>query len=165
MGFLVNHFLKKQEKLYDERRRNPPHRCLTYEVRGINPKTNRKKTVRVVCGSWESEQEILSRSSLVAPFEECHPCDEPVTNSQLALMAKEKLPVPEGITKVEATNIITHHFDEKPCFPEVIPLDVLKYAVSLGVLIPRYMERKDAIELLRYKEKALGIPSSLNKFK
>ena len=79
--------------------------------------------------------------------------------------AKEKLPVPEGITKFEATNIITHHFDEKPCFPEVIPLDVLKYAVSLGVLIPRYMERKDAIELLRYKEKALGIPSSLNKFK
>ena len=94
MGFLVNHFLKKQEKLYDERRQNPPHRCLTYEVRGINPKTNRKKTVRVVCGSWESEQEILSRSSLVAPFEECHPCDEPVTNSQLALMAKEKLKQP-----------------------------------------------------------------------
>lgn len=88
MGFLVNHFLKKQEKLYDERRQNPPHRCLTYEVRGINPKTNRKKTVRVVCGSWESEQEILSRSSLVAPFEECHPCDEPVTNSQLALMVE-----------------------------------------------------------------------------
>lgn len=73
--------------------------------------------------------------------------------------------MPNGITKVEATNIITHHFDEKPCFPEAIPLDVLKYAISLGVLIPRYMEYKDVIDLLRYKEKSLNIPSSLDKFK
>lgn len=165
MGFLVNHFKKKQEKLYDDRRQNPPYRCLTYEVCGINPKSNRKKTVRVVCGSWENEQDILNRSGLVAPYDECHPCDELVTDSQLELMAKEKIPMPNGITKREATNIITHHFDEEPLFPDIISLDVLKYAVSLGVLIPRYTKYEDVIELLKYKEKALDIPSSLGKFK
>ena len=66
MGILVEmvkrHYAKKES-------RPGLYWCEVYKVRGINPETNRKKTVEIVAASNALAEQIQSKSGLLPPYE------------------------------------------------------------------------------------------------
>lgn len=144
MGILVQmvkrHYTKKESQpgLYW---------CEIYKVRGINPETNRKKTVKIVAASNAPVELIQSKSELLPPYE-IEKATRPASDAQLETMRKHGFKPPANLSLLDASVFITRSVEGEPLEQPVAPLVFVDYAIKNNVYIPKYANIKEAQDYL-----------------
>ncbi|MEZ3502941.1 MAG: hypothetical protein K1W25_05730 [Lachnospiraceae bacterium] len=144
MGILVEmvkrHYAKKesQPSLYW---------CEVYKVRGINPETNRKKTVEVIAASNAPAEQIQSKSGLLPPYE-IEKATRPATDAQLETMHKHGFKPPSNLSMQDASIFITRSVEGETLEQPVAPIVFIDYAIKNNVYIPKYANIKEAQDYL-----------------
>lgn len=144
MGILVEmvkrHYAKKESQpgLYW---------CEVYKVRGINPETNRKKTVEVIAASNAPSELIQSKSGLLPPYE-IEKATRPASDAQLEAMRKHGIKPPADLSMLDASVLITRSVEGKPIKQSTASLAFVDYAIKNNVYIPKYANAKEAQDYL-----------------
>lgn len=144
MGILVEmvkrHYAKKENK-------SCLYWCEVYKVHGINPETNRKKTVEVVAASNAPPELIQSKSGLLPPYK-IDKATRPASDAQLETMRKHGINPPSDLSMLDASILITRSVEGKPIKQPTAPLSFVDYAIKNNVYIPKYANAKEAQDYL-----------------
>lgn len=133
----------------------PKKRILRYKVKGTNPETGRRKTVKnVYVGSWGLYPETVA--GINPPYEFILD-DETITDPQRELFERHKIKIPSGINKNDAIAVISHIVcdssdDPHPFFEPQLPDEMLEEAVRKQLYLPSYLSMKEARKFLDGKE-------------
>lgn len=145
MGILVNmvkrHYSKKES-------RPSSYWCEVYKVRGINPETNRKKTVEVIAASNALAELIQSKSGLLPPYE-VEKSTRMASEAQLETMRKHGFKPPANLSMLDASVFITRGVEGEPLEQPVASLSFVDYAIKNNVYIPKYANKKEAQDYLK----------------
>lgn len=117
--------------------------CEIYKVRGINPETNRKKSVEVVAASNALPDLIQSKSGLLPPYE-IEKVTRPASDAQLETMRKHGFKPPVNLSIQDASIFITRSVEGEALEQPVAPLSFVDYAIKHNVYIPKYANVKEA---------------------
>lgn len=144
MGILVNmvkrHYEKKESK-------PGAYWCEVYKVQGINPETNRKKTVEVVDASNAAIEAIQLKSGLRPPYK-VEKATRLASEAQLETMRKHGFKPPADLSMLDASVFITRSVEGEPLQQPVAPLSFTDYAIKHNVYIPKYATAKEAQDYL-----------------
>lgn len=144
MGILVN-----MVKRYCAKKESMPniYWCEIYKVRGINPETNRKKSVEVVAASNAPDELIQSKSGLLPPYE-VEKATRPATEAQLETLRKHGFNPPANLSIVDASIFITRSVEGEPYRQPVASLSFTNFAIENDVYISKYANEKEARDYL-----------------
>lgn len=140
MGILVNmvkrHYAQKES-------RPGLYWCEVYKVCGINPETNRKKTVEVVAASNAPAEQIQSKSGLLPPYK-IKKATRPASDAQLETMRKHGIKPPADLSMLDASVFITRSVEGESIKQPTASLNFVDYAIKNNVYIPKYANIKEA---------------------
>lgn len=126
----------------------PANHCLQYRIRGINPKTGRKNTVRIIAGTWENIYDVAaSRSGLLSPYEISDETPA-ATEAQIQYMVNLNIKFPDGISKWDASVLLQHAEDGKDVFNDPLSMPILSFAVNHNVYVSSFLTVTEAKNIL-----------------
>ena len=119
--------------------------CSWYKVKGINPNTNRKKTITFVWDNMASQEEVGRKSGLLEPYEvEQLKADSP-TLAQERYANGIGLRFPSDATTQDATIFLTRYENQEPIHQNGIAKWLLEiYIYKLQVYVPKYASVNEA---------------------
>ncbi len=124
--------------------------CKEYKVKGLNPRSGRRKTVIVVATSADQESNITKKSGLLPPYE-ILPGSCEVTEGQLEVAKKYKIKFPKDATISDAAIILDRIHRDDPVEEKPVPRQMVQYAADNNVFIPKYAYYDEAVEILLYQ--------------
>lgn len=133
----------------------PTKKICRYKVKGTNPETNRRKTVKnVYAGSWGLYPETVP--GIDPPYEYILD-DEKITDPQAGVFERNHVPIPLGITKNDAIVVIMHIIcdssdEPHPFFEPQLPDNMLEEAVRKQLYLPSYISQEEARNFLDGKK-------------
>lgn len=150
MGFLVKMikwFCESKDNNENKGNYSNTYWCEIYKVRGINPKTKRKKSVEVVESSNASAELIQSKSGLLPPYE-IEVATRPASDAQLDALRKHGFTPPANLSMSDAGIFIDRGIEGEPRQQPVASLNFVDYAIKNDVYIPKYANTKEARDYL-----------------
>ena len=113
-----------------------------YIVKGLNPETNRKNTVKIdVPNSRDVRMEVLKLGKIIEPFEiEQVPFAEP-TKEQINYAGELKLKIPDGACSEEVSDIISRKVNDY----KKAPKELMQFAESRGVCHSQHISEEELI--------------------
>ena len=112
-----------------------PHRYCFYKIKGKNPATNRRKSDYVVASTNASEDEIISRTYLLPPYE-VEPYFDAPTDGQLECAKKLEICLPDQATSNDVSCLISRCHEDYG--DKIVSPELIDYAANYDMLISPY---------------------------
>ncbi len=154
MGF-ISKLLKTKQADSDNYRELPEKRILRYKVKGTNPLTGRRKTVKnVVIASWHQYPDNIT--GINGPYEFI--LDMPIlSDRQKNVFRQNGVKIPKGLSRDDASVVISHIIctsdgNPLPYFPAPLPDEMMEEAALKKLFMPSFLTISEAKKFLRGKE-------------